>query len=100
MATFSIRLPDELEQNLDEEARRADRKRADIVREAITEYLARKERERFMAELVEEVGRAYADPEIRRDAQTIAEEAADDGLDAILTEERAAGIDPDEKWWR
>lgn len=100
MATFSIRLPDELEQHLDEEARRADRKRADVVREAITEYLARKERERFMAELVEEVDRAYADPEIHRDALTIAEEAADDGLDAIIVEERAAGIDPDEKWWR
>lgn len=100
MATFSIRLPDELERNLDEEARRVDRKRAEVVREAITEYLARKERERFMAEMVEEINRAYADPEIRREALEIAEETVDDGLDDIIAEERAAGIDPDEKWWR
>ena len=73
MATFSIRLPDDLERSLDEEARRADRKRADVVREAITEYIARQERERFMTEVVDEARRAYADPDIRREALEIAD---------------------------
>ena len=45
--TFSIRLPEEIERLLDEEAVRSARNRSDVVREAIAEYVARREREQF-----------------------------------------------------
>lgn len=76
------------------------RPRSEVAREAIAEYLEQREKERLMAEMVEEVRRAYADPEIRREALEIAEEGMGDFLDAITADERAAGIDPNEKWWR
>lgn len=100
MATFSIRLPDDLERNLDEEVSRVGRKRADVVREAITEYLDRKARERFIAEMVDGARALATDTQSRREALQMAEDTLDDGLDAIIEDERAAGIDPDEKWWR
>lgn len=101
MPAISLRLPDDVEANLKAEAQLEGKSQSEIARLAITEYLARRERERFMAEMVAEVRTAYADPEIRREALAIAEEfdAADDGLDRLIAEERAAGIDPDEKWW-
>ncbi|OAI06379.1 CopG family transcriptional regulator [Methylomonas methanica] len=101
MPAISLRLPDDVEANLKAEAQLEGKSQSEIARLAITEYLARRERERFMAEMVAEVRSAYADPEIRREALAIAEEfdAADDALDRLIAEERAAGIDPDEKWW-
>lgn len=100
MAAISLRLPEEVETRLTEEARLEGRPRSELVREAITEYIARRERERFMAEMVTEARRASSDPEIRREAQEIAEDAVDSGLDTLIADERAAGIDPGEKWWR
>lgn len=102
MPAFSLRLPDDVEANLKAEAQLVGKSQSEIARLAITEYLARRERERFMAEMVAEMRMAYADPEIRREALAIAEEfdAADDALDRLIADERAAGIDPDEKWWK
>ena len=101
MPAISLRLPDDIETNLKAEAQLAGKSQSEIARIAIAEYLARRERERFMAEMVAEVRMAYADPEIRHEALEIAEDfaAADSALDAIIAEERATGIDPDEKWW-
>ena len=53
-----------------------------------------------MAEMIAEMRTAYSNPEIRSKAVEIAEDLANDGLDALIAAERAAGIDPDEKWWR
>jgi hypothetical protein len=36
---------------------------------------------------------------VRRGALEISEDKTDDGLDAIIAAERAAGIEPDEKRW-
>jgi len=41
-----------------------------------------------------------ADPEARAEALALAEEGLEGWLDNLEAEERAAGIDPDEKWWR
>lgn len=76
------------------------RPRSEIARAAIVEYLERREKERFMAEMVEEARRAYADPAIRKEALEIANDTVDDGLDQVIADERAVGIDPGEKWWR
>ena len=100
MTAISLRLPEDLEANLKAEAQLEGKSQSEIARLAITEYLARHEKERFMAEIVA-AGRALsADPQARAEAREIAEELADEGLDAIIAAERAAGIDPDEKWWR
>lgn len=100
MAAISLRLSDDIEARLAEEARIEERPRSEVVRAAIVEFLDRRERERFMAEMVAEMRAGYADAARREEALDIAESAVDDGLDAIIEAERAAGIDPAEKWWR
>jgi len=54
-----------------------------------------------MAEMVEAARALANDPQARAEALQIAEDfdAVDDGLDRLIAEERAAGINPDEKWW-
>ena len=71
-----------------------------VRQEQLTEQ-ARRERERFMAEMVEAARALANDPQARAEALQIAADfdAVDDGLDRLIAEERAAGIDPDEKWW-
>ncbi|MCQ8182233.1 ribbon-helix-helix protein, CopG family [Methylomonas sp. SURF-1] len=101
MPAISLRLPDDVEANLKAEAQLAGKSQSEIARLAITEYLARRERERFMAEMVEAARALANDPQARAEALQIAADfdAVDDGLDRLIAEERAAGIDPDEKWW-
>ena len=100
MTALSLRLPDDLDALLGNEARLEGKSRSEVARQAIAEFLVRREKERFMAEMVHEVNQAYADPAIRAEALELAEAGVDDGLDALIAEERAAGIDPDAKWWR
>jgi len=75
MAGFSLRLPNELEEKLDQEARREGVARSEVARVAIAEFLARRERERFLAAFVAEARAGYGDPAIRGEALAIAEEA-------------------------
>lgn len=75
MPAFSLRLPDDLESRLDEEARREGVARSEIARAAIAEFLARRDRQRTLAAFVAEARVAYADPKIRRDALALAEDA-------------------------
>ncbi|MBL8529702.1 MAG: ribbon-helix-helix protein, CopG family [Burkholderiales bacterium] len=75
MAGFSLRLPDELEEKLGQEARREGIAQSEVARIAIAEFLARRERERFLAAFVAEARAAYGDSAIRREALAIAEEA-------------------------
>ncbi len=75
MAGLSLRLPEELETKLEAEARHAGLARSEVVRTAIAEFLARKDRERLMAAFVAEARAAYSDPAIRRDALELADEA-------------------------
>ncbi len=100
MAAISLRLPDEVEIRLTEEARLEGRPRSEVVREAIVEYVARRERERFMEEMVAAARTLAADPASRQEMLEIAEDTVDDGLDTIIAEERATDIAPDNKWWR
>lgn len=75
MPGFSLRLPVDLETRLDDEARREGLARSEIARTAIVEYLDRRERQRYLAGFVSEAKAAYADPDIRREALALAEEA-------------------------
>lgn len=100
MPAISLRLPDEIENRLSHEARIKGCPRSEIARTAIVEYLERREKERFMAEMVAAAQALAADPAARREALELANDLTDEGLDTIIAAEIAAGINPDEKWWR
>lgn len=52
MGAISLRLPEPLERRLLEEARLCGQPRSELLREALEELLARRQRQRFEAELV------------------------------------------------
>lgn len=100
MGAISLRLPDPLEAKLSAEAEAEGKSRSEVARDAIAEYLERRERDRFMTEMANELREAYSRPEIRREALRLAEARADEGIEAIIEAEQDAGIDPEERWWR
>ena len=75
MAGFSLRLPDNLEARLNQEAREEGLPRSEIARAAIEKYLDNRERERYMAAFVREARAAYVNADIRQEALEISEEA-------------------------
>jgi len=75
MAGLSLRLPEDLESRLDEEAQREGVARSEVARAAIAEFLDRRERERHIAAFVAEARAAYGDARIRNEALALAEEA-------------------------
>lgn len=99
MSHLSVRLPEEVEQRLDREAKRTGRNRSDLVREAVGQYLTQKERDRMIEEMKQAARELSSDPDAIRESRELAEEGVDAWIDSIEREERAAGVDPDEKWW-
>ncbi len=101
MSNLSIRLPEDLNEKLTAEAKQSHKKRSELAREAIADYLRRQERERFMADMVRAAKALYSDPEAVKEMREIQEDfdAVDNSIDLIEAEERAAGIDPGKKWW-
>jgi len=97
MPALSLRLPEELEQRLDEEARQEGVPRSEVARAAISDYLARRERERFMAELVAEARSAYANDRIRDEALALAENFLLLDDEAAPTSDKATD---NESWWK
>lgn len=105
MPALSLRLPEDLDHRLGEEAHREGLPRSEVARQAISDYLARRERERFMAELVAEARTAYADATVRSEAIEMAEDflpSDNESLDIV------EGRKPDEpssektgeRWWK
>ena len=101
MANLSVRLPDEIDRDLDREAEISGKSRSDLVREAVGEYLTRKDRDRFMDDMVRAVKALNSAPDALKDARVIPADfdAIDNTINLIEAQERAAGIDPSEKWW-
>lgn len=99
MTSLSIRLPDELESRLSLEARREGKPRSEIIREAIAEYVGRKEWERFMSEVASAANALARDLEASSEGHEMAEDLVDEGLDALIAAERFED-DPDRKWWK
>lgn len=105
MPALSLRLPEDLDQRLAEEARREGLPRSEVARLAINDFLARREKERFMAELVAEARVAYSNEDIRREALEMADEGMVTGNEAL---DMAEGCKPgeslpdasDERWWK
>ena len=99
MANISLRLPDALARKLDEEVRLERRGRSEIVREALDRYLAEKERERFMADMVREARAVYGDPRNAAAAREMSEEFLPaENVDLERTD-GAPDVKPD-KWWK
>lgn len=105
MSMLNIRLTDQIEQQLSEEARRENRTRSEIARDALTWYLTEIEKKRFMDQLLEEAREAYANENIRQEAKEIAEEflpLENEALD--IAEDPKSGKlqheEPGEKWWK
>jgi predicted transcriptional regulator len=105
MAAISLRLPEDLAAKLEAEASICDKPRSEVMRDALAEYLARREKERFMAEFLAEASKGYANPAIRREAVELAEESLpldNQALDAA--EGRAPGEpwpeEQGERWWK
>jgi len=95
MNAISIRLPDDLEQRLDAEATLIGRPRSEVIREALTSFLAERERARFMAEYAAEAAAMYRDPLVRQEALEIAEAFLPLENEAL---DRAEGRTPGESW--
>lgn len=105
MSMLNIRLTDQIEQQLSEEARRENRTRSEIARDALTWYLTEIEKKRFMDQLLKESREAYANENIRQEAKEIAEEflpLENEVLD--IAEDLKSGKlqheAPGEKWWK
>ena len=96
MGTLSIRLSDDIEVKLVQEARLRETNRSEVAREAIADYLRRRERERFMAEIVEAARHLKGDPETLR---LVEEWLPIDNEAMELAEGRQPGAPEDEPWW-
>lgn len=98
MPAISLRLPDDLETKLAREAEMTGKPRSEVAREAIADYLARREQERLMAELTAAARTLAVNPKARRETRAMADTAVDDGLDPLTDFEQPAG--PDDPWWQ
>ncbi|AJF07142.1 ribbon-helix-helix protein, CopG family [Geoalkalibacter subterraneus] len=98
MPSLSLRLPDDLDQRLENEARRSGVPRSEVARAAIGEFLARRERERFMAEMVAEARTAYGNEEIHQDALDLEK----DFLDLGTQQDKSPNShkNPQDRWWK
>jgi Predicted transcriptional regulators containing the CopG/Arc/MetJ DNA-binding domain and a metal-binding domain len=99
MAAISLRLPEDIEARLTQEAQLEGRPRSEVAREAIVEYLVQREKERFLAEIVAAAQALAADSMASKESLELASDLAGEGLAAITEAENAAG-DPSEKWWK
>ena len=74
MALFSIRLPDDIESGLSEEAERSNRSKSEVIRDALTEYLRQQAHERFLAQMEAAARALGSDAKSRGEALETAEE--------------------------
>lgn len=99
MPNISIRLPPEVERELEEEIRLTQRNRSELVREAVSVYLTQCQRARAIEAMRQAARVLYSDPEAKKEGIASAEQGLSEWLEGIEGEERAAGVDPDEPWW-
>ncbi len=94
---LNVRLPEELESRLAEEAQRSRRSRSDLVRDAIGAFLAERERQRFM-QAMGRAAKAIGDDEASvRESRQIAEEFS--GLGDEVSEQ-PGDYDAGDRWWK
>lgn len=89
MPLISVRLPGHIEIGLAKEAEATNRSKSEVARDAIVEYVARRERERFLAEIAR-AARARGDEE----ALEIADEALPTDNEALAIAEGLVAAKP------
>ena len=104
MGAVSLRLPDDLERKLSQEATLSGQPRSQLIREALEDLLSRRERERVVAGMVAAAKALAADPEARTEALAVAADFLPAENEALeLAEGRPAGTGgdhpQDERWW-
>lgn len=92
MSSFSVRLSADLDRRLEQEAQREHMSRSELAREAIADYLERRERERFLRELVDEARQVMDQP------QRLDEEWMRVDNEALEVAEGGGGDTV--RWWR
>ncbi len=98
MRTLSLRLPEDLERRLEQEAETAGTSRSDLAREAIAKLVEEREKARFLAEIAEEARRLKGAPE----ALNVADELLPLENEAMEVAEGPASSSADsdsEPWW-
>ncbi len=83
MAAFSLRLPQDLDRRLGEEARHCGQPRSELIREALEQLLLRRERERYMAGLVAAAEALASDACARAESLDVAAEFLSAGSEAL-----------------
>ena len=101
MGAMSLRLPDELDEQLTREAEAEGRPKSEVARRALAEWLAEQDKKRLVAQMAAELKTIYSDPAYLKEMRQIQQDfdSDDSGLASIEAQERAQGIDPDEQWW-
>ena len=104
MGAVSLRLPDDLERKLSQEATISGQPRSQLIREALEDLLSRRERERVVAAMVAAAKALAADPDARAEALAVAADFLPAENEALAQAEgRPAGNGghdaQDERWW-
>ena len=104
MGAVSLRLPDDLERKLSQEATLSGQPRSQLIREALEDLLSRRERERVVVAMVAAAKALAADPDARAEAVAVAANFLPAENEALaLAAGRTAGNGgddaQDERWW-
>jgi len=97
MGALSLRLSDHLDDALTDEAKREQKPRSAVVRQALVDYLQRMEKERFMNSMVEAATALANHPDARKESLEIVESTLADTRNAVCHGEEAQSHDP---WWK
>ena len=91
MSNISVRLPENLLDALQIEADRQQKKRSELIRDAVVHYLQQSDQDRFLTRMVEEAKAVYGNKALHGEALEIAED-----FDAI-----EGDLDKDsDPWWQ
>jgi metal-responsive CopG/Arc/MetJ family transcriptional regulator len=91
---LNIRLPEKLERQLEEEARRSDRSRSEVARDALAFYLRIHRRRRYI-ERLKQAAALLAEAE----ARALADEALPLDNEALAVAEAPSEYADGDKWW-
>jgi predicted transcriptional regulator len=100
MGALSLRLPDDLEQQLSQEARLSGQSRSQLLREALDGLLCRRRQERAQAALRGAASALAADPSSREEVLEIAADFLPAENEALARAAVLAGEPKGEPWWR
>ncbi len=97
MGALSLRLSDDLEDALTNEAKREQKPRSAVLRQALVDYLQRMEKERFMNSMVEAATALSKNPDSRKESLEIVESTLADTASVIRDGEETISHD---QWWK